>query len=167
VDEDKVIVGRVGKTHGIHGWVKIISYTEPKKNILSYQPWLLKIKNSWLTKAFLASRLQGNDMIVLFEDCETIESARQYTGAYIAVLKTKLPQLEEETYYWVDLMGLTVITTTGIQLGKVAYLFTAGFNDVLLVKGKDKERAIPYLPNFIKEVDLKLKIITVDWDPDF
>jgi len=39
LDEKKLLVGKINGFFGVQGWVKIFSYTEPRKNILEYQPW--------------------------------------------------------------------------------------------------------------------------------
>ena len=39
LDEKKLLVGKINGFFGIQGWVKIFSYTEPRRNILKYQPW--------------------------------------------------------------------------------------------------------------------------------
>ncbi|MGZ8186601.1 MAG: ribosome maturation factor RimM, partial [Methylobacter sp.] len=41
--EQKYInVGRISGIFGVKGWVKVFSFTDPRENILSYSPWLLK-----------------------------------------------------------------------------------------------------------------------------
>ena len=79
-----------------------------------------------------------------------------------------MPATESNQYYWSDLVGLQVITTTGTLLGTVDYLFETGANDVLVVKGETTERMLPFvMEHVIKEVDLQQQLITVDWDPEF
>ena len=39
LDDKKLLVGKINGFFGLQGWVKLLSYTEPRKNILSYQPW--------------------------------------------------------------------------------------------------------------------------------
>ena len=36
-----IVVGRITGVYGIQGWVKVMSYTDPVENILSYTPWQL------------------------------------------------------------------------------------------------------------------------------
>ena len=58
-------------------------------------------------------------------------------------------------------------------LGEVDHLLETGANDVLVVRKcagsiDDKERLIPYVPGqFVKDIDLDAKIMSVDWDPEF
>jgi 16S rRNA processing protein RimM len=49
----------------------------------------------------------------------------------------------------------------------VAYVFSNGANDVLVVKG-DRERMIPFVrPDYVRELDFEGGRIVVDWDADF
>ncbi|CAN5416919.1 ribosome maturation factor RimM [soil metagenome] len=163
-----VILGHVSKSHGIQGWVNIVSYTQPAESILQYQPWLLQLKNNWQTAVVINSRVHAKGVMVQFEDCNDRNQADTYHGAVIAVPREQLPILENNNeFYWDDLVGLTVITTEGIELGKVSYILETGSNDVLVIQG-GKERMIPYLPDeVIQEVNLTSKQIIVAWDPEF
>ncbi len=43
-NQDLVVVGKLGATYGIKGWLKVFSYTEQSESIFAYQPWLIKVK---------------------------------------------------------------------------------------------------------------------------
>jgi 16S rRNA processing protein RimM len=161
-------VGRITGLFGIHGWLKIESYTEPREQILQYQPWSLKLKKQPVqTVTVLASENHVKNLVVQIKGFESMETARVLNGAGIYVEREQLPKLSEGQFYWTDLEGLLVVTLAGESLGTVAYLFATPANDVLVVKG-DRERFIPYLPGeVIKHVDLSKKIMQVDWDPEF
>lgn len=175
VDPDKLIVlGRVSSVYGVKGWVKIYSYTEPMDRILDYGQWMLNRDGQWNLVTVDKGRSHGKGMVAHFEGCDDREHAREYCGAEIAVPRDRLPELPEGEYYWFELEGQTVVTEQGVILGKVDYLMSAGSsNDVLVVKGDAdsidrQERLIPYVPDlYIKEVDLDLGRILVDWDPEF
>ena len=91
--------------------------------------------------------------------------------------KTALPELGSDEYYWHQLEGLTVVTREGTVLGRIAYLFETGANDVLVVQGDplgepaaidDRERLLPFLPDeVVVAVDLAAGTMTVEWDPEF
>ena len=73
----------------------------------------------------------------------------------------------EEGYYWVDLIGLEVVTTEEVMLGTVQSMMETGANDVLVVNG-DRERLIPWIEgDVVQTVDLEKGSIVVDWDPEF
>jgi len=163
---DIVIIGKFGSPHGIRGWVKVHSFTQPLDNILNYHPWLFKLKNHWEPLVYTEVEQHGNQLLVKLKDCEDRNTAESYTNKEIGLYREQLPALPEGEYYWKDLEGLNVMNKQGNCLGKVDYLFETGSNDVLVVKG-DKEYLIPYLPgSTILKVDLAEKVIFVEWDPE-
>lgn len=152
----------------MQGWVKLYSDTQPKENILTYQPLYLMQNGQWVEWQLERGRPQGKTVVAKFSGCNDRESARALIGLDIAVKRSQLSQsMESGEYYWTDLEGLTVINREGIILGQVDYLFETGSNDVLVVKG-ERERMIPYIwQQVVLEVDLLKGQIIVDWDVDF
>jgi 16S rRNA processing protein RimM len=97
-----------------------------------------------------------------------------YTHAEISMDSAQLPELPQGEFYWRDLIGMSVVTDKGYDLGIVDDLMETGSNDVLVVKANSKdafgqaERLIPFLTDtVIIEVKHDAREITVDWDPGF
>lgn len=166
-DTNKIIVGRVGATYGVKGWLKIHSFTEPRDNILDYIPWFIKKQGMWHLCEVIDASARTNNIVAQLKGCGDPDSAQLYVGADIAITRDHLPQLAENEYYWSDLEGLTVVNTDGIVLGKVEYLFATGSNDVMVING-EKRHLVPFLlDQYVVEVDLQNRRIQVVWDPDF
>lgn len=162
-----LVIGCIGAAHGVRGWVTVHSYTEPPENILDYLPWRIKLRNQEQQLAIINSRQQNHKIIVQIEGCNDRDMASTYTGAEILATRAQLPTLPKDEYYWADLLGLTVITLQGQTLGVIEQFFSTGSNDVFAVVG-DKRRLLPYLlKQVVIEIDLKQKIMRVDWDPEF
>lgn len=166
-DDTRVTVGRVGRPFGVKGWVKINSFTQPIGNILNYQPWIMERDGEEIIMEVKESHVRGNEVVVQFADSLDRESAKYYTGNLLTVPRDQLPELDQDEYYWADLEGLQVINQDGCHLGTVDYVFETGSNDVMVVK-QERERLIPFLlHDVVQRIDLKNKVISVDWDPDF
>lgn len=161
-----VTLGKIGTTFGVHGWLKIHTFTEFGPAILDYLPWLTQKANGSIEPLPVQdSKLHGDNVLIKIKDINTPEAAKHFTNQLILIPREQLPELAQHDYYWSDLVGLTVINQTGLVLGKVIYLMETGANDVLIVKG-EKEHAIPYLPtSVVKSVDLEKQEIHVDWEP--
>jgi len=110
-------------------------------------------------------KIQGQDVVADL-GFENRDQAIESKGQILAVDRQQLPQLEENEYYWDDLIGLNVYDLQHNDLGKVIELIETGANDVLVVSG-EKERLIPYIPQVIVKIDLTEKRIEVDWDKEF
>ena len=129
--------------------------------------WILIRDGQQQTVKVEKGKRQGKGVIARLQGVEDRNSAELLKGRTIAVRRKDLPALDEDEYYWSDLVGMKVRTTEGIELGSVDYLFATGANDVMVVQG-DRERLVPWIrSDVIRSVDLETRIIEVDWDPDF
>lgn len=168
-----VLVGRVSGVSGLRGWLKIVSYTEPRENILAYVPWYMQPTgeperlHAEHPLCIAEGRAQNKALLARLEGCDDRDAAVRWVGAGIAVARSEFPASSEGEYYWSDLVGLRVITLEGINLGKVDRLIETGANDVLVITG-DRERLIPYIRNdVVRNIDSVQGTISVDWDPEF
>jgi 16S rRNA processing protein RimM len=162
-----VIVGRVSGVYGVLGWLRIFSYTEPRENIVGYDPWLIRSDGQWRTVRVEDGRAQGKGVVVKLVGCDDRDAAVRLLGADIAISRDQLGELAPGEFFWADLEGLRVVTCAGVDLGVVDHLFATGANDVVVVRG-DRERLIPFIQGaVIRRIDLQDGVMEVDWDPDF
>jgi 16S rRNA processing protein RimM len=162
----RVILGRIAGAHGVRGWVKVVSHTEPRANILAYERWQLRRAEGWQSYAVAEGQGGGGRVLARLEGVSTRDEAAALTGADVAVLRDELPAPAEGEYYWTDLEGMTVRDLAGRVLGCVQALFSTGANDVMVVRG-DRERLLPFVHGtVVKDVDLAAREIRVDWDAD-
>lgn len=160
------MVGKINGLFGIKGWVKIFSHTHPRENILSYQPWHIKINDTWQTLIVVSGRLQGKTLVAQIKNITTPEQAQTVLGLEVYIEKSQLPILKKDEHYWQDLIGLEVVNQQNIVLGTVSSLVDTGANIVLIVQGK-REHWLPYIAPFLIKVNIKQQQILVDWDEDF
>ena len=160
------VVGKLGSTYGIRGWLRIYSSTEQAESIFDYQPWFLKIKGEWQPTELENWRHHNHEIIVKLKGVDDREVAQTLANVEIGVDLSVFPELEEGDYYWHDLIGCS--------MGTVTEMMETGSNDVLVVKANTKdafgkqERLIPFLyEQVVKRVDLTTKTIEVDWDAGF
>jgi 16S rRNA processing protein RimM len=173
-NQQPVVLGKLGASYGIKGWMKITTYTDSVEGIFDYSPWLIKEKGEWREAKVLQWRFQGKAVVAEIEGVTTREHAQELTNCEIGITPEQMGELPEDEFYWRDLIGCEVVNTNGYNMGKVQEIVETGSNDVLLVKANAKdgfgktERMIPFVTEqFIKQVDLTAKQILVDWEPDF
>ena len=119
-------------------------------------PWNLKKQNC--TAPVSSQKFQGID---------TPEDAAALRGA-VALYRKDFPEAEENEYYWVDLIGCEVVNKEGQSIGQVKGMIDNGVHDILNVKRADgKDVLIPFVEDYLAEVNVEAKKIVVDWDPSW
>ena len=167
------VVGKLGSTYGIRGWLRIYSSTEQAESILIINLGF-KIKGEWQPTELENWRHHNHEIIVKLKGVDDREAAQTLANVEIGVDLSVFPELEEGDYYWHDLIGCSVVNLEGYTMGTVTEMMETGSNDVLVVKANTKdafgkqERLIPFLyEQVVKRVDLTTKTIEVDWDAGF
>lgn len=164
---DWVIIGRFGKVHGIKGLITVISFAEPRDNILNYTHWHARINHQWQPLDITHVDVTNKHILVQIKGFSEREQVASLTNIDIGIRKEQLPDLATGEYYWHQLCGMQVVNQQGDTLGTVLEILPTGANDVLVVEG-DKRHLIPYLPGrYVISVDPGKGQIVVDWDPDF
>lgn len=161
--------------HGVRGWLKIESGTEPAENILKYRPWWLRSSDRWLLVEPDAVEAKGGRVFAHLAGIDDRDQARHFCQLDIHVEAAQLPGLPESEYYWHQLIGLRVIGRAAgqpVALGQVTGLLATGAHDVLVVRGDGtaadpRERLIPYADSVVLGVDLGAGTVEVDWDPEY
>ena len=174
-DGEKVVVGRLTSAFGVHGWIKVWSYTDIKENILTYTPWWVRSGGVFEQLLLDDWKWRRDELIVRLEGVKDRDKAKNWCKKDILVDLAKLPKLSGDSYYWHQLIGLSVVSDFegGIfNFGHVSKIIETGANDVLIISCDadsidDKERLIPYLRQYVFSVDLQKHVIRVNWDPDF
>ena len=175
--ENRVILGKVTSAHGVLGWNKIYSWTQPVHNIFLYPKWLLKLSdNTFKEVTNEQTRCKGKILYARFKNCSDRNKAEEFVNAEIFVDKKELATLDHDEYYWHELEGLTVLLKNQnqdyVNIGEIAYMLDTGANDVMVVKPTaesldNKERLIPWIQTVILQVDLKKQLVNASWNPDF
>jgi 16S rRNA processing protein RimM len=162
-----LVVGQFGRPHGIKGFISIVTFTEPRENILKYIDWHVGINHEWQPITILETKINTKCIIARVDGYHEREHVARLTNIEIAVKISQLQKLHADQYYWHELIGLKVINQEQQDLGLVTEIMATGSNDVLVVCGK-KRHLIPFLrEQIIISINTSQGLITVDWDEDF
>ena len=161
-----LIIGKIIGTHGVKGIVKVRSYAE---SLSVFKPSSLIIVRSikGLEKVYSIKWAKPHQRVILLslKEINNLNLAEELIGSELIIKQSKLPELEKGTYYWFDIMGLSVFTNEKKYLGIVESIIPTGSNDVYVVKDPDKdpdhEILIPALESVVLDIDLKQKIMRV------
>ena len=158
-----MLIGKIVGIHGIKGTNKLRSYAE---SLSVFSPG----------RSILVRDLHGREAsyeihwvkphtgtpLVSFKGIVNRDQAKTLLGAELFIPQSELPELDEDTYYWYDLIGIEVVTITGEFLGRIESIIETGSNDVYVVKRHEKEVLIPALESVVLEIDLAQKRMQVD-----
>ena len=165
-DQEKVVIGRVSSPHGIKGWLKILSYTDPLENIFSYKSIFLKKRNDYIPFEIEDYSISGKIIRMKLKGVDDRNHSEEIAECEILVNRDDLPEISSDSYYWTDLIGFQVKRMDSKDLGLLDSFFETGSNDVMVVVGKNNTRnLIPFInKEVIKSVDLESKVIIIDWN---
>jgi 16S rRNA processing protein RimM len=163
--DKKVILGRLGATHGVRGWLKVQSFTQPPSNLFDHNQWLVFFDGAWQSRTVEFYQKGDKHARVKLVGIDSPEEASAYTLSDVAVLTTDLPPLESSEHYWHDLIGARVQTLSGEDLGTVSEMMETGANDVLVIINGHEKHLVPYLDHVI--VSLSQGLLVVDWDVNY
>jgi 16S rRNA processing protein RimM len=159
-----IAIGKVVGLHGIKGAIKVYFYSESKPAGLD-AGGEIRIKKAGAIETFhklVWIKPHKRNFLLFLENVPDRDLAEALVDAEIIVDRSELPVLEEDVYYWTDLMDMTVVTTNGDHIGRITSIFEAGANDIYVVHNQKDEILIPALARIIKNVDLKNKTMRVD-----
>lgn len=175
---DAIEVGRIADAWGIKGWFKVLPYSADPEALFSSKRWFLmptekgvKTFSGVAKLAITEAKIHSGTVVALARAVDDRNAAEALRGARIFVSRSSFPTAEKDEYYWVDLIGLSVVNREGVALGSVKELLSTGAQTVLVMdyeqEGKTLERMIPFVSVYIDDVDLPARRILVDWQADF
>ena len=172
VPDDLTQVGYVSGPFGVTGSIRVTPFSTDADG-------LLKVKTWWLDKPSLrpvqvrTAKMHGGDVVAQLVGLVGRDASEALKGAAVSIPRSEFPQLDEDEFYWADLIGLDVVNLEGEALGTVTDLMHNGAQSILRIApvptegDKAPERLIPFVDQFIKTVDQAARTITVDWGLDY
>ena len=158
-----VLIGKIVGVHGITGTNKFKSFAESLSVFQPGQSVLVRDNRNRETRVELNwVKAHTRTPLISFKGVTDRDGAEALIGAEMFIPETELPELDEDTFYWFELIGIDVYTTQEEYLGRITSIFPTGSNDVYVVKDKKKEVLIPALESVVIDIDLELKLLRVD-----
>ncbi len=158
-----IAIARIVRTRGNRGEVLADLHTDfPARFDSLEQVWLewpdgsrecLRLEESWEHKGRRVLKFSGID---------SISSAERLAGAWLKVEAASAATLPEGTYFDHDLIGCSVWSTAGEELGTVREVLRISGNHQLVVDGRHGEFMVPVASGFCTEISVAEKRILVD-----
>lgn len=158
-------VGKIVNTHGLKGELKILSQTDfpdirfkPKSKLVMQSPDM----KTTVPVEVESAREHKNVFIVKFKQYADINQVEQYKGWMLKVSERDLVELDEDEYYYHEIVGCTVVTDEGEELGTITEILTPGANHVWTVtRPNGKQVLIPVIDDVVLNVDVANKKVLI------
>src|SRR6185437_4879748 len=163
----QLVVGRIGRAHGIRGEVGVEVRTDDPDLRFADGAQLATDPPERGPLTVVATRWHSGRLLVRFKglDDRTAAESMRGTMLVIEVDESERPQDPDE-FYDHQLVGLRVITTVGDEVGEVAEVLHLPAQDVLAIKRTDGiEVLVPFVQELVPAVDLDRGSVTVDPRP--
>lgn len=159
-------VGKIVNTHGIKGEVRVVSKTDfaderykPGNHLYLFMP----DAQEPIQLTVESHRKHKNFDLLTFKGYPNVNDVEPMKGGVLKITEEQQGELEENEFYFHEIIGCLVFTTHGEEIGKIREILTPGANDVWVVKGKGgKDILIPYIEQIVKKVDVKEKIVLIE-----
>jgi 16S rRNA processing protein RimM len=162
MEKDLFPIARVVKPHGVKGKIKVEYFGEDLNRFSLYQEVLIEDRMGKLkTYEILETTVQPPRLILRLKGIERVEDVQVLVGKEILIRKEALPDLPEDEYYWIEIVGMVVETEGGKRIGKVKEILPTGASDVFVVEGKRGEILLPATEEVIQGIDRERGVMKV------
>ena len=173
-----VVLGRVVGAFGVQGWVRIKPFTESFNGLMEQPVWTLRRESEEraVEVTVVDLKVHVGSLLAKLQGIDDRTAAEGLRGADVTVARDELPPADDGEYYWNDLIGLAVLNSRGVELGRITGLIAAPAHDVLRVQAAtnegsqslpSRERLIPFVEPILQSVDVKGGSVIVDWEADY
>ncbi|MCL1922819.1 MAG: ribosome maturation factor RimM [Propionibacteriaceae bacterium] len=146
-----VIVGTVGRAHGLHGEMYVNLRTDSPE-LRFTRGAVLTCQDQVLTVA--SFRTHDHRGVVSFDEVGDRTAAEVLVGSeLVARVETSQTPIEDNEFFDYQLIGLEVVSETGEAVGSITRVDHLGFQDNLVVETAHGERLIPFVADFVPEVN--------------
>ena len=158
--EERLVVGLVRGIHGLRGAVRVEVLTDNASRFDVGQTVYREGSDEPLT--ITSAHRDGPGLLVLFAEVRDRDTATERCATPTS--KRSPEPLAADSFYWHDIVGCLVVTTTGEELGTVKDVFRVGESEVYEVRGERGEILVPAIGDVVKELNPAEKRIVVDAD---
>jgi 16S rRNA processing protein RimM len=158
----RILLGVIGKPHGVRGLARVVSYADDPADLTSYGELFddqgRRFVLTWAAEgvAGIAEVVDGKKVPVRDRD-----AAQALTNTRLYVRREDLPQAGEDEFYLADLIGMRAVDSEGRELGNVALVHDYGGGASLEITGAAAPVLVPFTRKSVPVVDLAAGLVTV------
>ncbi|MEO2068973.1 MAG: ribosome maturation factor RimM [Desulfurobacteriaceae bacterium] len=161
--KNEVMIGKIVGVHGIKGDVKVKAESDVFERQIEALDTIPIYRGTKKEELKIERIKPYKDLyIIKFREITDRSEAEERIGGEIWIDKSKQVELEEDEFYFSDLVDCEVITEDGKKVGIVKEILEQPASHILEVEKEDKNTVlIPFIKEFVKDVDIKNKKIVV------
>ncbi|WP_037319046.1 ribosome maturation factor RimM [Salegentibacter sp. Hel_I_6] len=153
-------LGKIVGKFSFKGEVLIKLDTDVPEMYLEMESVLIEYNENLVPFFIERSNLQKSTLLrVKFEDIETEQDAEDLIGALTYLPLTMLPDLEEDQFYFHEIIGFDVIDSTHGNIGKITSINDSTAQALFEIQHGEKQILIPMNDEFIEKIDKENKTI--------
>lgn len=161
--EELVLVGRIGKAHGLRGEVSVLAYTDDPGDRFASGAQLRTDDPGRPVIAVEGSRVVGGRWLLSFAGVQDRSGAEALRGIQLFTAAGERPALDDpDDFYDTDLVGLRAVLMDDSPLGEVSEVIHAPGGDVLVVRVEGREVLVPFVHQIVPAVDLQAGVVRID-----
>ncbi len=161
--ERMVVVGALGAAHGVRGALRLMSDLETPGIIAPGQELWVEAPRGGRWMELLSASPYKKGFLVTLAGVTDRDQAAALSGCRVSAPRSRFPEPGEGSYYWFDIIGLSVFTSAGQPLGSIREIIPTGSNDVYVtVDEAGRETLVPALERVLVSVDLAAGRMVVD-----
>jgi len=155
--------GKISKAHGLAGEIKFLPFSGQLDNISTLERIIIYETTGGppLELKILKCSFHKGSAILKLEGVDSIDDTQKLVGKHVYVETSDLRVLEDDEFYWFDLIGLETFTDDGQYIGRVDSLIDRSLQSILVVKNDGKEYLIPLTEPIVKDIDLEQSKIII------
>jgi len=158
-----VAVGEIVSAHALRGVVRVRPYQPPAPSLTPGRQVVLQQDDRQRTVTLVSVAPHGRSLLlVALAGVDDRDAAEALIGARVLVRAEELPPAAADEFYYHEIEGFRVETTTGTLLGTVHEMFSTGLNDVLVVRNAEREHLIPVIADVIRTVNRPERRIVIE-----
>jgi len=152
--DKRILLGRITNAHGLKGEVVVHAFTEHLEAIAEYGP--LADTDGQHAIELSIVRVTDKGVIARVSGVNDRTQAEALKGRELWVAREQLPEAEDGSFYYSDLVGLDAVTPEGSIIGKVVAVQNFGASDLLEIKptGTRQTELVAFTDDFVPEVDI-------------
>ena len=160
--EALIALGEIVNTHATHGELRIRLFNPDSTILAPGRTIVLRRGGEQQQRRIVTVRPHKHLQLLTLEGCDSMNAAEELIGYEVCIEENELPPAGPDEVYHYQLLGMTVVTTDGTEVGVVTEVIPIGSNDVCVVRDDTREHLIPLIADVVRHVDRDDKRLVID-----